>query len=85
MCSFLRHLASWGFIVVAPRDTNTGSGESVLAALETLKSREGSLPFAGQVDTSVVGALGHSQVLTRFTGGDSFAAAYICTLMSRRP
>lgn len=60
---FLRHLASWGFIVIASRDTGTGSGGSTADAANYMIGR-GNTPgniFFGKVDATNVGASGHSQ------------------------
>jgi len=59
----LRHLASWGFVVIASSSTWTGSGQPVLASIEYLRaesSRPGSM-FYRHLDLRNVGALGHSQ------------------------
>lgn len=60
---YLKHLASWGFIVVASRDTSTGNGATTEdAAKYVLKLGETpSSPFYGRVDATNVGAVGHSQ------------------------
>jgi hypothetical protein len=60
---YLKHLASWGFIVVASRDTSTGNGATTEdAARYVLKLGETpSSPFYGKVDAANVGAAGHSQ------------------------
>ncbi|WP_189636569.1 hypothetical protein [Rhodococcus sp. MTM3W5.2] len=59
----LSHLASWGFVVIAPDTTNSGSGQEMLDAVEFLK-RQDSDPtsvFYQTLDTENVGAMGHSQ------------------------
>ncbi|MEU7909258.1 hypothetical protein [Actinoplanes sp. NPDC049118] len=59
----LRHLASWGFVVIASTSTTTGSGTEVLAAAEHLIA-ENAVPagrFTGTLDTTRVAAAGHSQ------------------------
>jgi pimeloyl-ACP methyl ester carboxylesterase len=59
----LRHLASWGFVVIASSSLWTGSGEQILAGAEYLRAedqRPGS-PFYHHLDLSNVGAMGHSQ------------------------
>ncbi|WP_157555020.1 poly(ethylene terephthalate) hydrolase family protein [Nocardia crassostreae] len=59
----LSHLASWGFVVIAPDNTNTGTGEEMLDAVEYLVGRaaDPASPFHGKLDTGAVGAMGHSQ------------------------
>jgi len=60
---FLRHLASWGFVVVATRDGTTGVGETVLDAANFLlaQGRDPASPFYRRLDPARVGAVGHSQ------------------------
>lgn len=60
---FLRHLASWGFIIVASRDTGTGTGDTTVDATNYLlaqNQRADSL-FFQMVDAHHVGTSGHSQ------------------------
>lgn len=59
----LNQLASWGFVVVASTDTTTGGGTEVLAAANYVVAQNGTSGsiFYGHVDTSAVGAAGHSQ------------------------
>ncbi|QLY32698.1 hypothetical protein H0264_10980 [Nocardia huaxiensis] len=59
----LRHLASWGFVVIAPDLTSTGSGAQMLDALAYL-TRQNDDPageFYRKLDTETLGAMGHSQ------------------------
>lgn len=59
----LEHWASHGFIVAAADTSNAGSGEEMVACLDYLiteSETEGSV-YEGAVDTSRVGASGHSQ------------------------
>jgi fermentation-respiration switch protein FrsA (DUF1100 family) len=53
----LQHLASWGMIVVATRDSSTGSGEALLDALALLERSE----LAPLADRRRIAAIGHSQ------------------------
>jgi hypothetical protein len=67
----LRHWASHGFIVAAANTSWAGSGQEMLAGATWLaneNSRAGSVYF-GRVDTSRIGATGHSQ-----GGGGAIAA-----------
>lgn len=59
----LSHLASWGFVVIAPDNTNTGSGQEMLQAVDFLKGQDNdpSSVFYQSLDTDNVGAMGHSQ------------------------
>ncbi|MFM1730002.1 hypothetical protein ABI214_14590 [Prescottella soli] len=59
----LSHLASWGFVVVAPDNTNTGSGQEMLEAVDFLvhQNSDPSSIFYQKLDTDNIGAMGHSQ------------------------
>ncbi len=59
----LRHLASWGFVVIAPDLTNTGTGAQMLDAVHYLTQQNGdsASEFYGKLDTDAIGAMGHSQ------------------------
>ncbi|MGN2636943.1 poly(ethylene terephthalate) hydrolase family protein [Nocardia takedensis] len=62
----LRHLASWGFVVIATENSFTGSGVAIRESLNYLLDRAadpGSV-FFGRLDTAAVGAIGHSQGAT---------------------
>lgn len=59
----LAHIASHGFIVIAPNYRQIGNGDLMLRALEVLRAedeRQGSALY-GKVDLEHVGASGHSQ------------------------
>ena len=59
----LRHLASWGFVVVAHTSGATGSGVEVLAGANYIVGQDSnpSSIFYGHIDETKVGAAGHSQ------------------------
>ena len=60
---FLRHLASWGFVVIASQDGYERNGASILAAAHKMvdqNSNPGS-PFSNKLDIYHIGAVGHSQ------------------------
>ena len=61
--SFLRHLASHGFIVAAANTAYAGTGTAMLAGLDELERLDGSTlsRFGGHVDLDNVAATGHSQ------------------------
>jgi hypothetical protein len=62
---FLKHMASWGFVIIATEDQNTGPGQTILDAANTLitaNSNPGM--FQGKLDITNVGAIGHSQGAT---------------------
>jgi hypothetical protein len=59
----LDHLSSWGFVVVATDCEQTISGEEMIAGLNYLIEQNYSpgSPFYNKLDTSKIGATGHSQ------------------------
>lgn len=62
----LRHLASWGFVVIATENQQTGSGADIAEAARYLIDRaaDPASIFHHRLDTSAVGAIGHSQGAT---------------------
>ncbi len=63
---FLRHLASYGFTVIATTLSNTGSGKEIDAAARYLIAQEGDpgSVFYGHLDTAEVASVGLSQGAT---------------------
>ena len=65
--AYLRHLASWGFFVVATQDGMTGQGQTIfdaaqfLAAANATGSPNFGGRFVGMLDPNHIGAVGHSQ------------------------
>ncbi|MRH90747.1 hypothetical protein GFY24_25465 [Nocardia sp. SYP-A9097] len=59
----LAHLASWGFVVIAPDLTSTGTGDQMLDGVNYLiqQNADPESVFHGKLDTKSVGAMGHSQ------------------------
>lgn len=59
----LSHLASHGFIVIASNSTQVGSGVEMLQGVDWVISEDSnaSSPMFGAVDTTKIGATGHSQ------------------------
>ncbi|MFD0366033.1 hypothetical protein ACFQZZ_31725 [Nocardia sp. GCM10030253] len=59
----LSHLVSWGFVVIAPDMTNTGTGAQMLDAVTYLteQNHDPASVFYGKLDTRSAGAMGHSQ------------------------
>jgi hypothetical protein len=59
----LAHLASWGFVVVASENTNTGTGQEILDAARWIVAQNdrASTPFYHALAPTRVGAIGHSQ------------------------
>ena len=60
---FLRHIASWGFVVVSAQDGGSGDGGTTTDAANYLLRQAGSKgsPFYGAVEGTRVGVAGHSQ------------------------
>lgn len=61
--ALLRHLASWGFVVIASESPKTGSGLEMIQGIDYMLEQNktpGSL-FYGQLDPERIGATGHSQ------------------------
>lgn len=61
--ALLRHLASWGFIVVGNEDENTRTGASAAATLDYMLAlnEDSQSLFYGHIDTENIGIAGHSQ------------------------
>ncbi|MGD9210299.1 MAG: hypothetical protein PVI90_05960 [Desulfobacteraceae bacterium] len=61
--AFLRHLASWGFVVIASNSTMTQSGDEMVGGIDYLikqNSNSDSI-FYNMLDTQSIGTTGHSQ------------------------
>ena len=60
---FLRHMASWGFVVIATEDQFTGAGQTILDAANFMvhANSDPASPFFHKLNVSQVGAFGHSQ------------------------
>lgn len=61
--TLLRYVASFGYIIVAAQDMDTGTGGSMLKGLDFMiaeNDREGS-KYYHHIDTDKIGAMGHSQ------------------------
>ena len=57
-----RHLASWGFVVIIPNSTLSGSGREILEALDYLIAQNGSVSskFFGKLNPDKIGLGGHA-------------------------
>jgi len=62
----LQHLASWGFVVIATENQNTGSGADIAGAAKYLIDRaaDPASIFHNRLNTDAIGAMGHSQGAT---------------------
>lgn len=63
---FLKHMASWGFVIIAAQDKNSGAGQTILDGANFLiaaNSNSASI-FFNKLDVTQVGSFGHSQGAT---------------------
>ena len=62
----LRHMASWGFVVIATEDKNSGAGQTILDGANFLvnANSNGASIFFNKLNVSQVGSFGHSQGAT---------------------
>lgn len=65
---FLRHLASWGFVIVAPDDEHVGDGQALFNAFNFMLALNRTEPTSEApnllyhaIETNEIGAAGHSQ------------------------
>ena len=60
---FIDHVVSYGYIVIAPNTSNTGTVVEMLQGVEWVIEQNGlpDSPLYGRVDTETIGAMGHSQ------------------------
>jgi hypothetical protein len=63
---FLRHMASWGFFIVATEDSMTGPGQTILDAAKfaVAANSDSNSPFFQKLDVNHIGSFGHSQGAT---------------------
>ena len=60
---FLRHMASWGFVVIATQDEFTGPGQTILDAANFMvaANSDATKPFFHKLNVTQIGAFGASQ------------------------
>ena len=60
---FLRHMASWGFAIIATEDQQTGLGQTILdgATFMVHANSDPASPFFHKLNVGQIGAFGHSQ------------------------
>src|SRR6516164_9410942 len=60
---FLKHLASWGFVIVATQDENTNPGQTIVDAANFLVNANSDPQsiFVNKLKVDQIGAIGHSQ------------------------
>lgn len=84
----LKHLASWGFIVVGNDDKDSRTGESSAASLDFIlaSNDDAKSIFKGHVDVDNVGIAGHSQggvgavnAATKQPNGDTYSALFVAS------
>jgi hypothetical protein len=65
VASFLEHMASWGFVVIATEDSFTGLGRTILDGVKYMIQLDCCKPnnniFYHKLDKNQIGAFGHSQ------------------------
>jgi hypothetical protein len=63
---FLKHLASWGFVIIATQDQNAGPGQTIVDAAKYMvgENSNPSSVFFHKLNAKEIGALGHSQGAT---------------------
>jgi hypothetical protein len=63
---FLKHMASWGFVIIATEDKNTGVGQTILDAANFLIAANANPAsiFHNKLDVTQIGAFGTSQGAT---------------------
>jgi len=63
---FLNHLASWGFVIIATEDENTGPGQTILDGANYMvrENSNSSSIFYQKLEVNEIGAMGHSQGAT---------------------
>ncbi|MCD9027783.1 hypothetical protein LDO26_06145 [Luteimonas sp. BDR2-5] len=59
----LRHIASWGFVVIVSHDNSAADGQSLLDAVDHALRADAdpASPLAGRIDAQRIGVAGHSQ------------------------
>nr|WP_246276233.1 alpha/beta hydrolase-fold protein [Curtobacterium albidum] len=84
----LKHLASWGFIVVGNNDKDSRTGASSEASLDFIVSRNDDTNsiFNGHVDVDNIGIAGHSQggvgainAATKQPSADKYSALFVAS------
>ena len=89
--AFLRHLASWGFVVIRSRDGWSGNGDTVVDATNHLLTlgNEPDSPFFDKLDPARIGLTGHSQgagtVVKLFAEQNRLFATYVPISTPERP
>jgi hypothetical protein len=85
---FLKHMASWGFVVIAAQDENSGTGQTILDAAKfslALNARptifQNKLNVGSSLVPSQIGAFGHSQGATGAINAMINSAGLIKTVM----
>jgi hypothetical protein len=60
---FLRHMASWGFVVIATQDQQTGTGQTILDGVNFMvhANSDPASTFFHKLNVNQIGAFGHSQ------------------------
>ena len=80
---FLKHMASWGFVVIATQDSQTGPGQTVLDGANFLKNANNDphSPFYQKLNVNEIGSFGHSQGATGALNAQIKSAGLIKTVI----
>lgn len=90
--AFLKHLASWGFIVIGNEDENSNTGKSTSHTLDFVLSlnEDTNSIFFHKIDTANIGVMGHSQggvgainAVTNYDNGKYYKAIYMASCTSK--
>ena len=81
---FLKHMASWGFVIIAAQDKNSGVGQTILDGANFLTAANGNSPsiFFHKLNVSQVGSFGHSQGATGAVNALIKSAGMIKTVLA---
>lgn len=81
--TLLRHLASWGFVVIDSTNTQTGDGVDILAGATYVVRRNDARgdELRGRIDTTRVAAVGHSQGATGVLNATRLGDGLITTVI----
>lgn len=89
--AFLRHLASWGFVVVRSRDGSSGDGGTVIDVAKAMMAQAENphSPFFRKLDVDRIGLTGHSQgagtAVKLFAEQNTLFATYVPISTPERP
>jgi hypothetical protein len=83
--ALLRYIASYGFFVIAPNSRQAGTGATLRKAIDYAAAANMTGPYAGHLDLSKVGVMGHSQGGGAATGASSDARVKSAIIYNATP